>query len=214
VKYETRGTAVVSSINNLAVLVAEMEDFEAAERLQRESVEILLRDRGEDDTWTLTAVLNLASFLYMRGEAAEAEAWFELAERILGRARVPETADTIDARISILKLRYEQSRFPEAEAIARKALELAERVVPADVRLRSKITLWLGVVLFAEERYAEAAPWFESAWLADRESLGANAEESERAAKWLRVTFERLGKPDEYELVVQRVERSTAAGGR
>jgi DNA-binding SARP family transcriptional activator len=97
-------------------------DADAAESALRESCEAL-ESIGDGSALTSLAPL-LAEALYQQGKLAEAEQWARLSARTAASQDVEAQADW---RCVHAKILARQGRFDDAEAMAREALEIAER---------------------------------------------------------------------------------------
>jgi len=113
-----------AALNTLAVLHAELGDFDTAERYLRSA--IARRQDSPPDVSTATAQYNLGKILFETGHAAEAEDWLfralELRSRLLGPQH-PATRLSLEAYANLLRRtgRKEEARRIRAQIKQKRA---------------------------------------------------------------------------------------------
>ena len=154
---------LLTTLANLALLLAQREKFDEAEPLMQGVLKTQRRVLGPDHTNTLTTLINLASLCYDRGELQRSETLSREAlagcEKTLGL----EHPNTIVAMHHLGFTLAEQGKYEEAETFIRRALELQIKAVgekhPYTLVYRSD----LGRTLFRLGRVAEAEQVFRTA---------------------------------------------------
>ena len=110
------------SVNNLASLLDEKGDYDAAEPLYRRALEARERVLGREHPETLTSVNNLAELLHSKGDYDAAEPLFrralEAGERMLGREH-PATLSSVNNLAALLRSKGD---YDAAEPLYRRAL--------------------------------------------------------------------------------------------
>ncbi len=74
-----------------------------------------------------------------------------------------ESQEVAESLVALSQLRTDQARFPEAEQLARQAIEIATRVLPVNHPARARAISQLGLVLEDRGAYDQAIPVLENA---------------------------------------------------
>jgi len=117
------------SINNLARLLHDRGDLDAAEPLFRRALEINECSLGPEHFWTGASINNLASLLQDRGDLDAAEPLFRRALEINERALGPEHPGTSIFIQNLARLLKARGDLDAAEPLFRRALEIDERAL-------------------------------------------------------------------------------------
>ena len=151
------------AINNLAVLLHDRGELDAAAALARRVVELRQQHRPPDHPELVTARSNLASVLLSQGEAHLAEALYrqnlEIRLRLLGA----DHKDVATTRNQLAIALYDQGALIEAEALARQALDVRRALLGPRNPLIGSVLNSLGRILHARGRWPEAEEVFREA---------------------------------------------------
>lgn len=113
------------SINEYAVILDELSQYDDALAMYREAYEMFLETKGEDDIRALKAQSNIAIVLFEMGRYDEAEPMFERIVRAC-RERDDARKDLPTFLCNLAKMRGNRGDFQGAEQYAEEALQIAE----------------------------------------------------------------------------------------
>jgi tetratricopeptide (TPR) repeat protein len=151
------------TLSNLAVVIQESGDVEAAEPYLRESRDLILARLGEDHPDALGATSNLAINLKQQGRLAEAEELYRglvaSRRRVLGEAHPLVAADLNN----LGRLLQAKRDYAAADSALRAALTLRREVFPGAHRDVAESLHNLANLARARGRTAEAADLYEEA---------------------------------------------------
>ncbi|KAG8698468.1 hypothetical protein FRC09_007216 [Ceratobasidium sp. 395] len=99
-----------------------------AERLAKAEYEANLRVLGQDHSYTLTAMVNLAETYWSQGRLGEAEVLQREAVEIRKRVSSDEDEETLRAMGNLALTNSSQGRWGEAEVLQREIVEVRQRV--------------------------------------------------------------------------------------
>ncbi|KAI9767614.1 MAG: hypothetical protein M1839_004471 [Geoglossum umbratile] len=146
----------LTSVNNLASVLASQGKYEEAEVMHRRALEGYEKVLGPEHPSTLTSVSNLASVLAGQGKYEEAEAMhrraLETNEKVLG----PEHPSTLTSVNNLAFVLAGQGKYEEAEAMHRRALETREKVLGPEHPDTLTSVSNLASVLVGQGKYEEA----------------------------------------------------------
>ncbi|CAK9106443.1 unnamed protein product [Durusdinium trenchii] len=174
---DTRSPEILTSLNNLAVLLKAEGQLPEAEELYRQALSgrrralgLLACDLHPD---TLTSINNLATLLASTGRSDEAETlYFEAALEGCRKTLGEDDLDTLYSADNLGLLLFREGRAEEAEPYFRRAqqgfLRQLGRLDPEHLRSEDN----LAVTLMALQRYDEAEPILREAVEGFREILG------------------------------------------
>jgi non-specific serine/threonine protein kinase/serine/threonine-protein kinase len=148
-------------------------DYEQAEKLLREAVDLGRRNLAADDLLRSEALDSLADVMTQLDKYAEAE---QLCHEALAidRKRGPDQAATLARTLDSLGSAYIYSGdLPAAEAAMREALALHQKASGPRHTLTAQATNNLAMVLYQSGRYGEAEDMFQQALPLYREVYGA-----------------------------------------
>jgi CHAT domain-containing protein/tetratricopeptide (TPR) repeat protein len=192
-----------SLVREVDALYAQGHYSDASERTER-IVKAAERLLGRDDTFTLTAVNNLAELYREQGRYSEAEPLYRRAlgsmERIFGN----EHRNVLAIISNIAGLFQDQGRLEEAEPLYRRVLEARERTLGRD-HPETLISLDnLGALYLGQRRYDEAEPLFRL-WLeTSQRVLGAEARDTLLSLNNLAALYQKQRRYDQAEPLYKR----------
>ncbi|NEO50901.1 MAG: tetratricopeptide repeat protein [Moorea sp. SIO4A3] len=153
--------AVVSSLNNLAVLYKSQGRYQEAEPLYLQALELRKLLLGEEHRDVATSLHNLAALYKSQGRYQEAEPLYlqalELSQRLLGI----EHRDVAQSLNNLAVLYKSQGRYQEAEPLYLQALELRKRLLGEQHRDVAESLNNLAVLYKSQGRYQEAEPLYQ-----------------------------------------------------
>ena len=153
---------VLHALHELAMLHEKRHDSAGEIEIYRQILPILRLMPREKNGLTVT-LTNLGMALMNRGEFAEAEANFAetlaLQRELYGENNL-YVANTFDA---ISRLRIWQKRFAEAQAIAEQAMEIQDKILPADSAMRIGALSALGESLTRQGKARQGEPFLRKA---------------------------------------------------
>ena len=160
------------AINNLAYLYDENSDYDAAEKLYRESLAMARRLLGDKHKEVAMGLMNLGGVLQEKGELARAEAAFQQAlamqRELLGNAH-PDVALTLN-NLAYLYAAMDDTR--RELAAQRESLTIYQQVFPGDHPDVARVANQLGYFLVEVGKYAEAERYIRSSLDMRRRLLG------------------------------------------
>lgn len=148
--------STLMSMNMLALVLKELDEFEEAERIHRQALELSRRVLGETHPLTLEIMNHLALVAKRQGKNAEAETFFrqtwEARKKLLGE-RHPDTMSCLGNLALTLDA---QGKFAQAEELHRLVLAAQKDTLgPNDHRTLLSMNM-LGISLRSHGKYAEA----------------------------------------------------------
>jgi tetratricopeptide (TPR) repeat protein len=162
----------LTAVNNLAGLLWDMGDYDAAEPLLRSALASCERVLGIEHPDTLGSVNNLAELLRTTGDYAAAEPLhrraLEAYERVLG----PEHPDTLGSVNNLALLLHNKGDYAAAEPLFRRALEAQERLLGREHPATLQSVNNLALLLYNKGDYAAAEPLYRRALEARERLLG------------------------------------------
>ena len=163
---------ILTSMNNLAVMLEKQGSYGQAEPLYRETLQLTREILGPRHKYTLTSMNNLAAVLERQGRYPEAERLdrdtLQLRREVLG----PDDPDTLGSMNNLAAVLEDEGRYGEAEALDREALQLSREVLgPHDPQTLNSMNSLAGL-LDSQNRYGEAEQFFRETLQLDREVLG------------------------------------------
>jgi len=162
---------VCSSMNDLASLLIDKADYEAAEPLLRKAIEMHRRLKGDQKGYA-EILSNLAGVLLEKGDLAAAEPLFreELAiERKLLGEEDPTVANTLNNLAGVLN---EMGYYPGAEALFREALSISRKLLGDKHPDVARCMGNLAMVLLKKGEYEEAELLFKESLVIRRKVYG------------------------------------------
>ncbi|MDB9870809.1 tetratricopeptide repeat protein [Alphaproteobacteria bacterium] len=115
--------------NNLALLLKDKGEIDAAEALCREVLKVRTRVLGPEDSRTLTTKNNLAGLLKDKGEIDAAEALYREVLKVKERVLDPEDPGTLTTKNNLALLLEDKGEIDAAEALYREVLKVRTRVL-------------------------------------------------------------------------------------
>ncbi len=164
--------AVVTSLNNLALLYKVQGRYSEAERLFRRGLEASERTQGREHPETLISVSNLANLFLDQGRYADAEPLFRRALEVGQRTRGVDDSATITYLNNLASLYQAQGRPDEAEQLLSRAIDALEQVPDVDNETILSLSTNLASIYRLQERYEEALPLYLGALQASESVLG------------------------------------------
>jgi tetratricopeptide (TPR) repeat protein len=195
----------LTSVSNLAGLLANIGEYAQAEPLYRRALQACERVLGMEHPGTLTVIDSLAGLLECKGEYAEAERLYRHAlggrERVLG----VEHADTLMSVNNLGVLLESKGEHDEATQLFRLALEARERVLGVEHPDTLTSVNNLAGSLEYKGEYAEAEHLHRRALEARERVLGAEHPDTLTSVNNLAVLLQRKGEYAEAEPLYRRV---------
>ncbi|CAK9093427.1 Kinesin light chain (KLC) [Durusdinium trenchii] len=215
---DTRSPEILTSLNNLAVLLKAEGQLPEAEELYRQALSGRRRALGDLHPDTLTSINNLATLLASTGRSDEAETlYFEALEgcrKTLGE----DDLDTLYSADNLGLLLFREGRAEEAEPYFRRAqqgfLRQLGRLDPEHLRSEDGLRDNLAVTLMALQRYDEAEPILREAVEGFREILGEEHPDTLVAQANLDVLLEEIIEREKQASDLQAMRRSLESAGR
>ncbi|HBK57675.1 MAG TPA: hypothetical protein DDZ76_15530 [Xanthomonadales bacterium] len=136
---------VAIGLNSLALVLHETGEYQAADPLYRRALEKSRRLFGEDHPQTVKTQANLALLLHDSGDHAAAVEMFRLA--LGGWQNLPGQEEMVAEVLAGLALSLHAVGDPEAEPVARRALELRQRLFEPDHPFLARSLGHLGRIL-------------------------------------------------------------------
>ncbi|HXU44363.1 MAG TPA: serine/threonine-protein kinase [Thermoanaerobaculia bacterium] len=170
---------IAESLNRLAVLSAESGAYERAIALFREALDLRRRRFGSASGPVAVSLNNLALALQDRGSYAAAEPLYREALAIDSRLLPPGDPGLLSDRTNLALLLFDLGSYPEAERMLR-AVIAGKRGLPEGDPERAELDRYLGAVLTARGRLAEAEALLGPAEARTRAALGPDHPETAR----------------------------------
>ncbi len=186
---------VASSLLSLGVLHYVRGEFDRAEPLQREALEIRLRRHGPRDERVATAQSSLGRVLHARGRLAEAEAL--LSEALATRLKLhgDDHEHAALTRKDLAAVFLAAGRHADGEELLALALPVLREKRPAgSLEVADAESLW-GAYLTEEGRYQEAEPWLLESYRRIERLRGENAVYTRNAHRRLVDLYRRQDRP-------------------
>lgn len=142
--------------DTLAVVYRQISEYEKAERLNREAIELLIGLYGEDHPTVAVEMKGLAVILQHLGKFEEAEAVARQAVEIDGKFYGPEHEEVIISRNNLALALISRNKYAEAESILREVVAVSEKLYDPGDWLIGQFTNNLGEVLRAQGKFPEA----------------------------------------------------------
>jgi tetratricopeptide (TPR) repeat protein/predicted Ser/Thr protein kinase len=177
----SRGEAALSARRKVGMFLTKLERYDAAERELRETLELSIEVRGDDDleTHDVRMELGILQLTLGRGDAAA-----EHFERVL-LARRRELGDeaplTLIARNCVGLARLRQNRAEEGEALLREVLEVRRRADGPTHPDTITAVHNLAGALSTQDRHAEAEALYRESLASTLRILGAEHELTQTA---------------------------------
>ena len=122
--------ASVQLLTSVATGLMALGDDAGAQAVVEQAVKLAEQTFGASDSRTCAALAVYGQWLVQNGRPDAADQ--VLARAVAGLKQSAETASLVAALESTVSLRYLQARYPEALAVAREAVELAESRLPVE----------------------------------------------------------------------------------
>ncbi len=154
--YGAEHPATPASMNNLALMLSELGDYQGAEALSREALALRRKLLGEEHPDVIGNLADLASILQSKGAYEEAEQLYrqalQLRLKLFGENSVRHTA-TMSNLATLLEARGD---YEEAEALQRQALAVQRKQLGEDNRQVGASLNNLATMLCRKGQYSEA----------------------------------------------------------
>jgi tetratricopeptide (TPR) repeat protein len=144
-------------------------DYHGADRAWREA--LWAAEEAGDEELKSSAAMHLADVAVDLRGFADAHDWLRYTEATVRRLGASGERQ-VSLWVAEALVYFRESRYPEAEEVARKAVGLAEKVLPEGHLERAAAYRTLGDVLKYEQRYAEGLDLLEKARVITEQSLG------------------------------------------
>ncbi len=141
---------------NLAAILSEAKDSDAAEERYREALRIYENQLPPNHAKTLDCLWGLATVVWDQHRFAEAET---MIRDLLGRTKEvygSRHAYLVDTLNVLARILADQNKNEEAEATFREAISIADEALPATQRERAMLHMRYGAFLRGRERYQES----------------------------------------------------------
>ena len=152
----TRNADTLSSMSDLANILANEGRYTESEKLDGETLELRRRALGPENFETLDSMSNLARDLQGEGRYAEGEKLDRETLAIRRRVLGPEHRDTLASISNLAEALRMEGHYAEAEKLNRETLEIRERVFGPDHPDTLASMNNLASLLDDETHYAEA----------------------------------------------------------
>jgi tetratricopeptide (TPR) repeat protein len=163
-----------ASLNHLAALLSEQNDFAGARPLYERALAIWEKALGPEHADTASSLNNLAILLSNQGDLAAArplqERALEIWEKVLG----PEHPYTASSLNNLATLLQDQGELAAASPLAERALAIREKVLGPDHPHTALSLNTLARQLQKSGQFSEAVPLFRRAIANGEERLGAD----------------------------------------
>jgi nephrocystin-3 len=193
-----------TSLANLAMLLQDKGDYDAAEPLFRRALAIEEQVLGTQHHNTATSMANLATLLHNKGNYDEAETLYRRAlgihEQVLGTQH-PDTATSLNNLAMLLR---DKRDYDGAEPLCRRTLAITEQVLGAQHPNTVTSLNNLALLLQAKEDYDGAEPLFRRALAIREQMLGVQHPLTTIALNNLASLLEDKGNYDEAEPLYER----------
>jgi eukaryotic-like serine/threonine-protein kinase len=163
---------VAESLVAIGLLRVDQAQFDEAERLVREGLEMSARHLPADDPAVARATTALGRVLEERGSYAEAIAVLDEAERI-HTSREPASADLAATLRELVNTHFYAGHFDVADQIAQRALAMTRQVHGDTHALVAEDLINLGAVQHERGQYAEAERHYREALVISERWYGA-----------------------------------------
>jgi serine/threonine-protein kinase len=197
-QFGTNHVATATMINNIGVVAEEEGDQIAAERYFREAADILRALPGPPPN-LLHPLIGVQRAHFYRGEYAEAKTLCEEAYRVAHAQGGERTRNTVTA-MNVLAIVKAHLGEPDAEDVARRAVEGARALYPAGHYEISRSLTALGRVLLERGKPAEAERHLREAFEIARKAFSGNNWRAAESHVFLGVALAALGRADEARL--------------
>lgn len=147
--------ALAALINNLASILYDQENHQAAEEKFRE-VLAMKRRLGQPESELGTNVTNLASTLMQLGRYDEAEGFYRQTLEIRERVDGPDSPDTATSLYCLGALYFYRGDFSRAEPLLRRALDIRVRRLGPEHTKAAQVLNTLGRTLYGLDSLDEA----------------------------------------------------------
>lgn len=185
--------AISTSLLSLGVLYRDRGQLEEAESYLERSLDLRRKVYKETDHSRLASVLaSMGVCLQLQGRWTQAAQYYQQALEMQGRLWPDGHRDTAITLREMAQLAVSQGDALRADGLARKALDIAERVVEPGHWLLPDIRAVLGGVLVAQGNYEEAGGILRSAYSDLVAVRGAQARQSREAEAHLAVLEQAL----------------------
>lgn len=193
--------------HGLGNLALERDEYDRAEEIMQRSVNDLTESYGEDHPYTLSARANLARVFFEKGELARA---YEVQSAELERSRFvlgEDHPDVLQSEVIFGRIACEYGRYDEAEAALLHAFEQRrQQFGPAH-----RATVQAGIVLAdtyrRNRRRDQACEVYEALHRSLAEHREATDREALRIAGWLGALYVEVGRHEEAEQLLIRVQQ-------
>jgi serine/threonine protein kinase len=152
----TRNADTLTSMSDLANVLANEGLYAESEKLDRETLELRRRALGSENFETLDSTSNLARDLQGEGRYAEAEKLNRETLQIRRRVLGPEHRDTLASMSNLAEALRMEGNYAEAEKLNRETLKIRERAFGPDHPDTLASMNNLASLLDDETHYAEA----------------------------------------------------------
>ncbi len=196
----------IATVASLGGLYSELARYDEAEELLEANLRSQSEVFGDEHPRTLSALSQLAGLDEDRGNWPRAEQrWRQVID---GRSRVlgPEHPSTLDAqRWLAWLLGVSQSRYDEAEALAKHVFETGQRVLGEE---EPQVRQWgntLAAIYSSRGRNAEAEPIYKANVEIFRRLYGENSSDVFAARNNLAIVYAAWGQPARYESMMKEI---------
>jgi tetratricopeptide (TPR) repeat protein len=194
-QFGTNHVATATMINNIGVVAEEEGDQVAAERYFREAADILRALPGPPPN-LLHPLIGVQRAHFYRGEYAEAKAVCEEAYRVAHAQGGEKNRNTVTA-MNVLAIVKAHLREPDAEDLARRAVEGARALYPAGHYEISRSLTALGRVLIQGQKPEEAERHLREAIDIARKAFSGNNWRPAESQVFLGAALSAQGRADE-----------------
>jgi len=167
--------AVASNINDLALTLDYDKDAEEVESLLTRSLQITTKRFGSSSPNLAMPLMNIGTFYSRTGKADEAERYLRRAVDVTQmEEQARDSVFAMHALSNLAGLLRDQKKFTEAERLASRALEIAEKKNGADDRMIAGQCRLLAEVYSVMEEHPKAVALSERAVTITEKNPGAN----------------------------------------
>ncbi len=176
------------------VLLKEGRQTEAKPYLKT-ALQIQEKMYGENNRFVAVNLNALAIAAQREGKSEEAEAYFNRVLAIEGSLHGGKSPTAAICLMNLADLYRGRVQYVRAEEFNRRALEVAEQVLPPDHLYSGAIQLSLGKTLFLEKRYRAAQPYLQAAYSILQKQGNPNMPTFQEARRFLASNYLALGQP-------------------
>ncbi|RYP29542.1 hypothetical protein DL767_006670 [Monosporascus sp. MG133] len=153
---DPKSPGTLGSMDILALVLDSLGEYEEAEQIHRQTLELRQKVPGKEHPSTLASMNNLALVLDNQGKFDKAEQihrqTMELRQKVLGK----EHSDTLTSMNNLANVLHSQGKYEEAKEMHRQTLELIEKVLGKEHPDALASMNNLALVLDNQGKYEEA----------------------------------------------------------